>query len=92
MATVLDKETPLDEILRRLSELELKDKEKDAQIAELHKGLFYLTDSNTAMLGKQDLFSSQLTWSDNRINILDKRFTHHINTPKWHYEGQPVIK
>lgn len=92
MATVLDKETSNDELLRRIAILESIVVELRSEVVELRKGLFYHTDSNTSMLGKQDLFSSQLTWSDNRINILEKRFLHHINTPKWHYEGQPVIK
>jgi hypothetical protein len=78
MSTVLDKETQLDELTR--------------EVEELKKAIFYLTDTNTTTLTRLDVLSSKLTWSDNQLNILSKRLIHHLNMPRWHYEGQPVIK
>ena len=78
MSTVLDKETPLDELTR--------------EVEELKKAIFYLTDANTLTLTRLDVLSSKLTMVDSEQNILKKRLVHHLNMPRWHYEGQPVIK
>ena len=78
MTTVLDKETPLDELHR--------------EVEELKKAIFYLTDTNTSLLTRLDVLSSKLTMVDSEQSILKKRLVHHLNMSKWHYEGQPVIK
>ena len=78
MATVLDKETANDDVLREMEELK--------------KAIFYLTDTNTTLQTRIDVLSSKLTMMDNEQSILKKRLIHHLNMPRWHYEGQPVIK
>lgn len=84
-STVNNIETPFDELKR--------------EVSDLRQGAFYHTDTITSLLTKIDIITGKMVeltakslQQDTRINVLEKRFLHHINSTTAHYEGQAIEK